>query len=658
MNIIAPQIAGIQHNNLQPPANLPAAAGHIAPVPLPPQAQPIAVQQLPANVAIVRQQMHRPAIAHNNLVTNTAGLKTVQLGTLASNPAIMEKLLDHATATGAHLSRTQIQEFVAMGEHIVKALQTPAQGAARLLGHVVTSVTPHVQISPNMESARAVSWYLAACAAGQDVAQEASGVQRSLNGAPVKDLTTKGAYVFQDRNNAIFNFLASSPLAYRRPSTHFNAQSATPLQANGALRQFGIEDFQRQLPGEGGAMLFDKLQGAPGQERMFLKLEHTGYPPLAGRAGRIDNNNEGQGNLIRTFGRKVQHACSFVHSTISGIKSKLGLSSTPNEIDRKEHVYKGILASSIYRPFIQVMQTAQKLGLDNTLLKQHEQSCEQQGMPHIEQSLQHLQNTIGQLPSPTQSQLALLYQLNLVQADIARAKTELGAQTNHLGLERKGAETHLDLSANPARDMFDKAATQLTSVLRAPALTQASTTHIPTGLNIPAGIAKQAFEDWHRSGITINGTHHPGNGAAVNPLQLNIATAMQAFLQACGNNTIAAEWMSRFLNQQLFSAVLDFLATQELGSSGSDLRLGGLETSIAVQTLANGDVEASINFSFDSNQSPVAIHQTTGNPVTLPPNAQLQGNFALRFENLQSYAVNSPPTPVISQPLECTQSGF
>lgn len=650
MNAVTQANTPIQPTHLgQAAAAQPATVANTPAAPLPAQLQPAAPHQLPANVAIALQPMARPTPTLSTLTTNTSGLKTPQPPMLASTPLVLDKLEKHAAATGCKLNRAQIQAFVAMGEHMVKALQTPAQGTAfRLIGHVVTNVNPPVHFSPNMEAARAISWYMAACAAGQDTVQESTGIQRTLNGDPVTDLSTKGSYVFSDPNNAIFNFLAASPLTYLRPSSHFNTQSATLPQANGKLMQCGIEDYQRQLPGEGGAMLFDKLQGAPGQERMFLKLEHTGYPSLHGSSTRVDNNGEGGAGLLHTLKRKIHHGLSYFHSRIF---SDQGL-------DRKEHIVKGRLASSIYQPFMALMKEANALGLDRTSENQHAAASKNTGLPHVERTLLQLQQTLGGLQNPTPAELALLYQLTHVQADIVRAHTELGSQTNHLGLERKGAETHLDLSVNPTLPSFNAAATQLTGILLTTPIAQAIHNH--AGYTIPAGIDRQASKDWHRDGITINGQHHPGHGSTgSNPHNLNLSTSSAAFIQACGNNTIASEWISRFLNQQLSVPILNFLSDQDFGSPyGSGLLFNGLQPTLDVQTLPNGSLEATVNFTFAASTTPMVMNKNTSQPVTLPPNAKIQGSFTLRFDNLASYNAATPPIPTMSQPLRCTHAGF
>ncbi|MFC7207577.1 hypothetical protein ACFQOZ_13245 [Comamonas endophytica] len=309
--------------------------------------QPAASQQLPRAVqaAVVGVQLQVPqtpqarqailtrAAAQPQPLPSKSSLYAPQPGGLATNAAVLEKLQAHAKAAGTDLTPKEIAGYVALGEHAANALQQPATALARQLGEVVVNtVNPPVVLTPNMETARGISWYIAACAAQQDVNQQATGSAAMVNGKEVSNLTVKGAFVFNDPNNAIYKFLQSSPLAYSRISSHFHERSASDGMIGSRPEQRGIEDYDRRLPGQNGAMLFDKLKGAPGKEEMFLKFEHTGYPEVSTSAQRVDDQGQGLASGWRALGRKIAHALSFIQTRFEGAMG----------VNRKEHVHKGL----------------------------------------------------------------------------------------------------------------------------------------------------------------------------------------------------------------------------------------------------------------------------------------------------------------------------
>lgn len=617
----------------------------------------MALAQLPLPVQMAMSGVKLPA--QPQPLPSTAALYVPRGGGLATNPAVLAKLEAHALAAGTKLSREEIIAYVALGEHAVDALQNPGKLSRQLGETVVHTGNPPVVLSPNMEAARGISWYVVACAAQQDVNQEATGSAAKVNGQEVTNLTVKGAYVFKDPGNRIYNFLQASPLAYSRVSSHFNERSASEGRMFWKPEQRGIEDYDGRLAGQNGAMLFDKLKGAPGKEEMFLKFEHTGTPV---RAQRADDQGKGGASWGQAIRRWVAHAVSYVQTRSAGA---LG-------VDRKEHVHKGLLKTPVHKTFMEVVKSAEKLGLSTGASPgAHEKLVEEKGLPHLENTLLKLHATIAALTIDlSQAHRDLLKSLNQAQEAIFNAKAQLGAQSDHLGIERRGAETHIDL--HPPRSHLEAAHKELIrpgGALEEPQEVLKPRTLAAQGLHtIPAGVNFTAAKDWNRMGITVNGTHYPGRGHSGNipssagGVPSTLEQACNAFVKACGNHPVAAEWISRIAHQGMAEPVLHYLAKESLGTVGEGVVVNQGVQTFTVDTLPGGAVEVRMDYRYQNSEAkPLArlipVDDEAG-LLYMNAKASLHATVTLRFDDIASYTSTQLPVPVISAPLTYTTSHF
>lgn len=622
--------------------------------------QSMALNRLPLAVQTALEGVKLPA--RPQPLPPTAALYVPRSGGLATNPAVLAKLEAHALAAGTNLNREKIREeiagYVALGEHAVHALQQPATALARRQGEtaVVHTVNPPVVLSPNMETARGISWYVAACAAQQDVNQQATGSAVVVNGQEVTNLTVKGAFVFKDPGNAIYNFLQSSPLAYSRISTHFHERSASEGRIGSRPEQRGIEDYDRRLPGQNGAMLFDKLKGAPGKEEMFLKIESKGFPDVFGSSKRVDDQGMGRGTRWQALKRWLGHGINYVKSLLPESQNA----------DRKEHVHKGLLETSVHKPFMQVVKTAENLGLaTGARPSAHEKLAKKMGLPYLERTLADLKKTIGALPELSSQHLDLLNRLVQAQAAILTAKAELGAQSDHLGIERQGAETHVDLK--PHLEAAHKDLVTLSPDMRSPlGLLEP---YDPAGSimgehTIPAGVNFTAVKDWNRTGIAVNFTVYPGQGRPgnVSSHQAGKSSTLElgcnAFVQACGNNPVAAEWISRFAHQGLAVPMLQYLQKESLGTAGADVLVSSGMLTFSIDTLPNGSVDVTMNYRYQNSAEDPKPLLIAGEIRDMNDQASLSASVTLRFDNPSTYTSTQVPVPVISAPLTYNTSHF
>lgn len=381
------------------------------------------------------KKVQPPALAAQS--PSVANLARPSSASLAERPKVLDALQAHALAAGTQISRQAIKGYVALGESAVRALEQWGADAANAAVQTPRIYVKGVELTPKLEVVRAISWYVAACAALQDAnaSQSASGAIRSIGGRIITDLSIAGSYKFKDPNYVIYRFLNSSPLAYSRISTHFNEDTAGPLNVFGKAEQRGIEDYDRRLPGENGTLLFDKLKDRSGQQVMFFKFEQCGVPTLSS-ALQSDDQGQGTGGFNMIL-RNFSHASSFLWSRFA----------SPPGVERKEHVYKGLLKDKLHGPFMKVVRKAEELGLldDGMTAQLHKNQTVNQGLPHLDDTLKRLRSCSEAQPKPSAAVQELGDLVKKLQYDIRFCKDELGAQSNHLGITRRGAETHVDL---------------------------------------------------------------------------------------------------------------------------------------------------------------------------------------------------------------------
>lgn len=511
---------------------------------------------------------------------------------LAANGRVIEMLQAHALAAGSVLSSDQIAGYVALGEHALHAIaqiRSP-QGQESAPMPTQLPVAGGLFLSANQEVMRAISWYVVACAAQQDVNRQAEGITHQIDGKTITDLTIAGAYVFKDTHHAIYDFMNHYPAVYSRISTHFNERSDSALLAYGNAVQRGIEDYQQRLPGEGGTILFDKLKGG----EIFFKFEHSGMPTMAS-AGKVDDQGQGGAGSYGVAQRVGSHSLSFLWTRMYP---------SPG-VERKEHVYKGLLENAVHRPFLVLVRQAQSLGLLEAqgTPDQYAKQSKNQGLPYLEQVLDQLEAKLTEA-EPTPEQEELRQSLMALQSRIFGVKDTLGAQSNHLGIVRRGAETHVDL--NPA--------------------------------NLDLQRAQQGFV---RPGGTSNA-------------ELPSLTRLE---EICDGDAAAASWLSRFASQMSAAPLRDYLRNELLGAAGSGVELiGGTET-LAIAREAQG-VELQWDFAYRKQDDVPLQIRRKDTLWTMRDDATLEASIRLRFEGLDAFDAGRPPVPAVIQPLACSVQNF
>lgn len=362
------------------------------------------------------------------------------LNTRTPSGKSVEQVLDdfRVSHLGGRISQQDMRQYVAMGERIVKALNNaPAHPIPHRLDidyEADDGSTQTMRIKPNLETTRAISWYLQAKAlvdnagTGQDI------------------LLKEGAMIAKDPGNKLYNFLRSSENAYGRVSSHMQERSDSvdkgPVAGLKALfkggfsamlgaglkgqpLQYGIEDFDSRMPSKGGTLLFDKLKSSTsgGAPEIYLKWEAVGMPTTFNFMATHDNDSLGDAMLNRAFaiGRCLKHTINFVQdanpATYRGEKMDKG--------DAR-------LLLNDFKTLVQDLNIDQ--GAKDALVK----SVGKFGAAHMASVLGQLLETeeVQGEPDKQEDISELLDRLNAF----------MGQMGSDLGIARKGNEVHVSLS--------------------------------------------------------------------------------------------------------------------------------------------------------------------------------------------------------------------
>lgn len=360
--------------------------------------------------------------------------KPMGANSLALNQTAMTKVFQHARDMGCDLDPRQLRQLVATGERLAAALQADIQGGGNSPLTVRDDNGNAHQVASGMHTTRALSWYMMAVGALQDVAREAAGVEGYSN------MPTNGAFVMKDPGNRTYNFLNQAPTSASRMSSHFNERSAAdgkhrllgliPTLTKPAQR--GIEDYRNLLPGQGGTILFDKLRAGDDSQELFVKFEHGGCPPYF--SGRESHEGIGApiGRFFAAFGRNIGHAFSFASSR--GADGAV-------EGRRQEHVYKGVLKDTVHTPFKELLKSAKESGLDlGTSSKAILKDVQKLGLLVVHGMVQR----IADQAQATGNQ-GVLDQALALQDAIGTEMKKLGLVSDQYGIDRRGAEVHISL---------------------------------------------------------------------------------------------------------------------------------------------------------------------------------------------------------------------
>lgn len=500
---------------------------------------------------LINQKLLEPASDRRfeNANPALAQLRQPLPGGILSTPGVMERLTAHAARQGTPMTAQQIQDMVATGERLADALHNGPGGSP-----VTVQVNGQpVPVDSSVHTARALSWYMMAAAAQQDVQREQSQDHSTIGGQKVTDMPASGSFVMKDPGNRVYDFLAAAPTADSRMSTHFGERvdhneqhKIAGLIPSGKPSQRGIEDYRNMLPGQGGTILFDKLAASNGTQDLFVKFESGGCPPYF-RTEPHQGTGQGIARFFSALDRNIGHATSFLGSKFQG---------GADEMRRQEHIYKGTLKEDVAKPFARLVDHAIAAGTIDASAKAVGNSVHKFGLPFIKEALDHIQDAATQ-----HNDTGTLREVMAVRQQIAEATAKLGAQSDHFGIERRGAEAHI--SVNPQ----DNRPQVLPGELRGPAAQAfARAVVLPsTARDITTatqhGICNQADKDWPRATVTIGGQ---------TILQGNAVQSAALLNGLAGGDAHLTMLVSQYANQQTLAPLMESMMRGELGIQAPD----------------------------------------------------------------------------------------
>lgn len=381
-------------------------------------------------------------------------LEKIEPDTLASRGDVMEKVIAHAAGQNNEISAEDLRRYVATGEKLAVALLARGSGKADPADADVNvgagagasgspvSVTidgSPVEVRSSLYTARALSWYVMAKAAEQDIAQS------RLRADVPSNMTASGTFVMKDPGNAVFDFLSAAPSAGDRISTHFNERvdhgrrdRLLGFFGMDKAIQRGIEDYGRLMPGKRGCLLFDKLVGRNGDKEIFIKFESAGCPALFRFDGDVGAKNEKNieqkvSGFFSAAERTLSHAINF---------SKKHKAPTAQTVERQEFVNKGPFKHLIAKPFVALASAAGRAGIIRESKKEITSSVENFGLAFVLGALDHIASNAarGSATQPLARQASELRRV--VTDEMAR----LGIYSDIHGIERRAAEVHLSLA--------------------------------------------------------------------------------------------------------------------------------------------------------------------------------------------------------------------
>lgn len=398
--------------------------------------------QLPSSGAALKTNLYAELMRKNLGVPMENSIAFQKVTTKeGANVEIMQLMNKYAHDIGSRLSENEVKTYIGIGERLVDAMNKgKLQEDGTLL--VKTQNGNEMRVHSNLETSRAISWYL-----------QAKALMDNASAEREPTLLQRGSMLMKDEGGKLFRFLSSAPNGYGRISSHFNERSNSEVAgfsntgvmgklcglSKPSAAQHGMEDFSNRFPGCKGTMLFDQLQGKDGTAQIFLKWETAGMPTVLGKMKHADKEEGKKAaikNHVKAFKRCAAHAVNFT-SHLAGPKNAApGLKVRRESLGGKE-------TKQLLEEFTSIVQdSATSLGTDWS--KNAIKAGKERGLYHMKDILHDIKE-IYQSDKRGPEFEKKTAQIDALLGKIQKFESEIG---NDLGLERKGEELHVSLDTS------------------------------------------------------------------------------------------------------------------------------------------------------------------------------------------------------------------
>ena len=250
--------------------------------------------------------------------------------------------------TDERLTNDEMLAYVRLGERVAQAIaESPKPNPPDNAPPVLMVNGERVTVTPTIELARALSWYLQAKAMKD-------------NQSPDRDVTTPGktgTLMVNDPEHKLFAFLDLCDQAYFRVSSHMQDETVGMPTIFGIPLHRGIEDFRNRMPGGSGTMLFVPLKG----DVTLVKWERVGVPmPTRSHADSAEGPQPGR--IFGALPRALNHGLNFSKKKAADRKGPDGAPSSAGglraplpKVDRGENPKRGA-----FRPILDEYQKLMK----------------------------------------------------------------------------------------------------------------------------------------------------------------------------------------------------------------------------------------------------------------------------------------------------------
>ena len=376
----------------------------------------------PAADFLDRQVQRREQRAERRFQEQNAGmiaaLSRPPQDSIADRPGVRELLAQDIQRNTHGQPRMNVDEAVQMariGQHIAQALANGAVLNAN--GRLPVEVDgQRYEVKPGSFASRALAWHMTAAAANSTLLRQQQNPGQDLT----SDVTNSGTFVMKDPGGRIYNFLNANPQVQGRVSTHFadRIDNDDKILLGRKAVQRGYDDYLGKLPGQGGALLFDKMKNG----ELFIKVEHAGCPGLLAREG----HHQARDIALRAplaMNKWYEHTKSLKKSMAEGQGAPAV--GAEDKHGKKERIDKGWLREQVGSPLKDALAIAEASGaITPKEAKRFYEGARKQGFDQVERVSNFLRGAAQGIPGSGLRNL-LENRLDELNANLGEARANL-----------------------------------------------------------------------------------------------------------------------------------------------------------------------------------------------------------------------------------------